>query len=512
MNLMTLFDNQVQWHGEAPAISMSSTQTTWSYQTLNERVKSVANHFFEKGIRQGDGVLILTPMSLELYVTLLALFRLGAVAVFIDPQSSQAHIAACVKKYALKAFVGIQKAHLLRLKHKAIRQIPIQISVGFMPFSHNLNHFVDVPTNSHPIVSVKGSDPALITFTSGSTGAPKAAVRSHSFLLKQYEVLSKNMFFEKDSVDISTLPIFILANLAAGMHSVIPNVNLLKPSEVAEEVLLNDIIRYQAQRIGGSPALINKLVGAIGSLNDVEKAKIKLTHLYVGGGPVYPKDLHALKTVLPHTEVIGLYGSTEAEPISHASVEEYNQERIQQTNHARGLFVGKPITDIEVKIISSEHSQFHMDNFDSIECDTGKRGEIIVSGEHVLQGYLNQEGDSENKIHVKGKVWHRTGDAGYFDNDGNLWLLGRYSQRIHYQGIILYPFAIEACFYDKGFSTALVMHKKQPCLVVENADIDSNLLSYFGISKTISVQKIPRDKRHNTKVDYTALNQLISQL
>lgn len=512
MNLMTLFDCQVENHGEAPAISMSATDTTWSYQTLNERVNFVANHFFEKGIRKGDGVLILVPMSLELYVTLLALFRLGAVAVFIDPQSTQAHIAACVEKYPLKAFVGIQKAHLLRLKHKAIRQIPIQISVGYMPFSHNLNYFLDVPTQAYPIVDVKPQDAALITFTSGSTGTPKAAVRTHSFLLKQYEVLSKNMLFDDGTVDISTLPIFILANLAAGMHSVIPNVNLLKPSDVSEQTLIQDVIDYQAKRIGGSPALINKLVHAVSSLSEAEKNKIQLTHLYVGGGPVYPKDLHALKKVLPQTEIIGLYGSTEAEPISHVLSTDYDEQKIQETNQARGLFVGKPIAEIKVKIIASEHSQFQMDNFDSIECEQGKRGEIIVSGEHVLQGYLNQVGDSENKIHVKGEVWHRTGDAGYFDDEGNLWLLGRYSQRIHYQGVIFYPFAIEACFYDKGFITALVMHKKQPCLVVENKEVDSQLLSYFGISKTLYVEQIPRDKRHNAKVDYTALHQLIAKL
>lgn len=506
---MTLFDEQVKAHAKAPAISMSERKTTWSYETLNHYVNCVAQEFLRKGIKKGDGVLILVPMSFELYTTLLALFRLGAVAIFIDPQSSEAHIAACVQKYPIKAFVGIQKAHLLRLKHQSIRQIPIQISVGFMPFSYNFKHFLNQKNLTLPFISVQSEDPALITFTSGSTGQPKAAVRTHGFLVKQYEVLAQNMLFSEGVVDISTLPIFILANLAAGMHSVIPNVNLLKPSHVSGEDLLLDIIHYKAQRIGGSPVLINKLVPAITHLKD--KSTISLTHVYMGGGPVYPKDLKTVQNLLPHTQVIGLYGSTEAEPISHVKSEEYSDTQINQTQMARGLFVGTPISQIDIKIISSENATFHMDSLTQIECLPGQRGEIIVQGEHVLKGYLNQEGDSENKIHVKEQIWHRTGDAGYFDENGNLWLLGRYSQRIHYQGTILYPFAIEASLYEKGFITALIMHKNMPYLVVENATLDEALLANFGTLKTMQIEKIPRDKRHNAKVDYQALKALIEK-
>jgi len=501
MNLMNLFDKNVKEFPNASALSMSSRNETWTYAGLNEKVNNAAQYFAKNGIVKGDGVLILVPMSFELYTTLLALFKLGAVAVFIDPQSSKDHIKACIKKYPLKAFIGVKKAHLLRVINKDIRQIPMHMTVGYLPFTKNLNKAHESTITSFTEkVEIQPDDPALITFTSGSTGKPKAAVRTHAFLLKQYEVLSKNMLFAQSEVDISTLPVFVLANLAAGMHSVIPNVNLLKPAEVDGKVLLDDIVKYKATRFGGSPVLVNKITEHL-----QQEVKCSLTHVYMGGGPVYPKILHDIQKRLPRSTVFGLYGSTEAEPIAHMSSFEYGHRQVTETKNCNGLYVGKPVAEVEIKIINSDLLTDDLKSFESIEVE---HGEIIVSGEHVLKGYLNGEGDAENKIHMGGKIWHRTGDAGYFDDHGELWLLGRYSQKIVTKERTLYPFAIEAALFEKGYQTALIMHEGKVCLVAELTSPNVNLKA-LGIEKVMLVNKIPRDKRHNSKVDYGALKELI---
>lgn len=97
MNLMTLFDKNVKQFPDASALSMSQRNETWTYAGLSDKVNQAAHYLQQEGIVKGDGVLILIPMSFELYTTLLALFKLGAVAVFIDPQSSKEHIKACIK-------------------------------------------------------------------------------------------------------------------------------------------------------------------------------------------------------------------------------------------------------------------------------------------------------------------------------------------------------------------------------------------------------------------------------
>lgn len=500
MNLMTLFDRNVKEFPDASALSMSQRTETWTYKELSKRVDQAAYYYQQQGISKGDGVFILVPMSFELYTTLLALFKLGAVAVFIDPQSSKEHIKACIQKYPLKAFIGIKKAHLLRLMNKDIRRIPMHLTIGYLPFTKNFYDCYSNENRSIDHVRVEENDPALITFTSGSTGKPKAAVRTHAFLLKQYEVLSKNMLFGNREVDISTLPVFVLANLAAGMHSVIPNVNLLKPAEVDGQVLLDDIVKYKATRFGGSPVLVNKITPYLNN-----ETLHSLTHVYMGGGPVYPSILYNLQQKLPRSTVYGLYGSTEAEPIAHMSSFEYGNQQLIATHAGEGLYVGTPIQEIDIKIINSDKLSVDLKSLSDVECH---RGEIIVSGEHVLKGYLNGEGDADNKIHIDGKIWHRTGDAGYFDESGKLWLLGRYSQKIISGDKVLYPFAIEATLFEKGHQTALIVHEGKVCLVAEKTSPAINLLA-LGIEKVILIDSIPRDKRHNSKIDYTALKALI---
>lgn len=146
-------------------------------------------------------------------------------------------------------------------------------------------------------------------------------------------------------------------------------------------------------------------------------------------------------------------------------------------------------------------------SFAEIECE---KGEIIVCGEHVLKGYLNGEGDAENKIHMEGKIWHRTGDAGYFDESGELWLLGRYSQRIMLADNVIYPFAVEATLFEKGYQTALIVHDGKVCLVAEGTSPAVNLTA-LGIEKVILIDSLPRDKRHNAKIDYGALKEKLKQ-
>lgn len=112
---------------------------------------------------------------------------------------------------------------------------------------------------------------------------------------------------------------------------------------------------------------------------------------------------------------------------------------------------------------------------------------------------------------MNNQIWHRTGDAGYFDENGDLWLLGRYSQRVEYKGEFIYPFAIEAAFYDKGYKTALVKHNNKITLVSENNRPSEDLLNAFNIENCIIVNLLPRDKRHNAKIDYAELKKILNQ-
>ncbi|NEQ26165.1 MAG: AMP-binding protein, partial [Microcoleus sp. SIO2G3] len=145
----------------------------------------------------------------------------------------------------------------------------------------------------------------------------------------------------------------------------------------------------------------------------------------------------------------------------------------------------------------------------------GQIGEIVVSGNHVLSGYLHGRGDADIKLRVGDRVWHRTGDAGCFDGQGRLWLLGRCGARIQDEFGVLYPFAVEAAVsqHSEIRRSALVQIQSQRWLVIE-AESPVNLhqlqqdLSWAQLHQIRQIRQIPVDRRHNAKIDYSALRKL----
>jgi acyl-CoA synthetase (AMP-forming)/AMP-acid ligase II len=158
--------------------------------------------------------------------------------------------------------------------------------------------------------------------------------------------------------------------------------------------------------------------------------------------------------------------------------------------------------------------------FDQLCQPQGASGEIVVSGEHVLAGYLHSSGEEENKLHVGSVCWHHTGDAGYVDALGRIWLLGRCAARVDDQRGALYPLGVEnaALRYDYVRRAAFAAHNGQRILVIElrrravKPDFASLLksLAFAGVDSIRIVNRLPMDKRHNAKVDYAALQELLA--
>jgi acyl-CoA synthetase (AMP-forming)/AMP-acid ligase II len=145
----------------------------------------------------------------------------------------------------------------------------------------------------------------------------------------------------------------------------------------------------------------------------------------------------------------------------------------------------------------------------------GRAGEIVVTGDHVLKGYLDGVGDEETKCKVAGEVWHRTGDAGLMDERGRLWLLGRCAARIADDHGELYPFTVEcvAMTFPEVRRAAALVRQGRRLLVVEAAEAGPKLaarlkqaVAWARIEEIRFLAAMPVDKRHNAKIDYPALH------
>ena len=526
MNICHILTEQAAERPNQPAIIEGAGKRTRSvtFAQLAERSAKAAALLRLSGLTQGDRILLFQLISIELYVALLSIFRLGLVATVLDPSAGRRHIEQCCEIARPKAFLGPARAHFLRLLCTSLRRIECHlVTTAWAPSAISWSKLARLsPLNS--IATCPSSHDALLTFTSGSTGTPKAAVRSHGFLRAQHEVLAASIELEPREVDLPTLPIFVLANLASGVTSVIPQCDLRKPGFIEPGPVLAQLERHQVTRTVGSPALYNRLLEGVRSIagNENERQEVRLgplRKLYTGGAPVFPRLLQELRAAMPKGHVIVVYGSTEAEPISHLNWEEASDRDRVGMYAGKGLLVGKPVNQIKLRIVDNRWGEplpdMNANEFVKLELPPMRRGEIVVNGPHVLTGYLNGVGDEETKFRVDDEIWHRTGDAGYLDKEGRLWLLGRAGAVIRDERGTIYPFAVECAASQLNWieRSALASLNGERLLAVQMkprvpADAEHKILatlSWARLDRVVSIPRIPVDRRHNAKVEYPSL-------
>jgi olefin beta-lactone synthetase len=527
MNIANILSRQSKQTPNAAAImdTKHGRERRISFVELEYASAQIATLLQQKGLQKGDAVLVFQTMSIELYSVLGALFRLGLIAVFVDPSAGIKRLEQCCSLYPVKGLIASPKAHLLRVVSRTLRNIPVKFSTGFwLPGATPLHSAKGL--GSSEIVTCDAAIPALMTFTSGSTGQPKAAVRTHGFLIAQHQTLAKNLELREGELDVSTLPIFVLANLASGVSSLIPNADLRSPGRVNAAPVVTQIQKHQPSRLSASPAFLERLIEHC----EVRGEKLSsLKKIYTGGAPVFPPVLEQTQRVASNATVTAVYGSTEAEPIAHIAWHEISEADKQRMLEGQGLLAGKPVMDISLRVFKDQwgraFAELTQQHFDEFTMHPMQVGEIVVSGEHVLHGYLNGVGDEETKFNVLefnggASRWHRTGDAGYLDEQGKLWLLGRCAAKIEDGYGVLYPFAAECAAYQHAGvkRVAAVLHKGKRLLLVEpkggeQPDLDA-LKSSLAWAKFVEVRlmTLPVDKRHNAKIDYGKLKGMLEKL
>jgi acyl-CoA synthetase (AMP-forming)/AMP-acid ligase II len=543
-----------------------------TFGELASRVAGLSAGLGERGVAPGDRVLLFVPMSIDLYLTLLACCHLGAVSVFVDAWADRARLERAVEAARPRALVGTPRAHLLRLVSRAVRAIPIPIVVGSRwrrlarlerPRTDARSSAATAQAAAAP-APVGLDTPALVTFTTGSTGRIKAAARSHGFLWAQHEVLAAHLGLTEADVDLPTLPVFVLNNLATGTSSVLPDLDPRRPAEIDPETIHCQIVAEHVTSASGSPAFFERLLGWC-----VERGSpLPVRALFTGGAPVLP---HVARLLADPRAVRGtahvVYGSTEAEPI--ASIEaremlramgEASQDRGEalavagpaasarqparrrhETDSAAapdprtggaepdpGICAGFPVPQIALRLIRPCNGPVVLgaQGWREWEVSTGEVGEIVVSGAHVLTGYWNDPAaERENKIRDGVQTWHRTGDAGRLDRAGRLWLMGRLRQRVERAGSVWWSAPAElialrlagvrhAAYFglpdhELGQRAVLCVEVAGGRLEPGDRDRLSRWLSPIPVDELRALERIPRDPRHQSKTDLEALLAII---
>jgi acyl-CoA synthetase (AMP-forming)/AMP-acid ligase II len=287
--------------------------------------------------------------------------------------------------------------------------------------------------------------------------------------------------------------------------------------------VLAQMRRHGVNTCTASPPFFDRIAAAIVA----DGTRPALRRILTGGAPVSHAQLRDWRRAFPETEILVVYGSTEAEPVAHLTAE----ERLS-FNRFPGFCVGRPGERVQAKIVRIHDGSIELgpEGWAGWELPAGEIGELIVSGDHVCRDYYqNPKAVTENKImDPDGGVWHRMGDTGSFDPEGRFWIAGRVHSTIRRGGELVHPQLVEqaAKGEDPRVRRAAAVGMPDPELgervvvVLETGEQGfqgeiAARLAAAGLTVDevrLTPEPLPVDPRHNSKIDYAKLRSWLLSL
>ena len=430
-SVLTSFVGDPAFGAEArrPALSLEDVET-WTYSELHECTNRYANALQELGVRYGDRVGILLFNSLEYWALHLAITKLGAIAVRLNFR-----LAAPELRYILQdSECKVVCFHdILTPTIDDIRQdLPAHGYICFQYDSSSCPPWAKAGTvmlqasaadvaGTRPI---SPDDPAMLMYTSGTTGRPKGAVWTHANTLWFGAIQVMQWGYDSTTVALTSGPLYhvgafedlLLPALLVRGHAVVTRSRGFAIDRLARVLVargVTDALLY--------PFMIYDLLEKP-ELRDVQFPR--LHRLVTGGSPILEWAVRELQRRFPSVELIQTYGLTEGGGITTAMPDGEGWDRRES--------VGRPLPLTEVQIVDEEHGA---------PVPVGDIGEILVRSPSVSPSYW---GKPEESAQTFDKGWCRTGDLGRVSQGGYVTITGRKKDMIKSGGENIYPIEIES--------------------------------------------------------------------
>ena len=411
-----------------------------SYSELDDVIKKIADECFADIERCNIGIVVNSPMLFTM--SLMAVSYLGCVAVPIYAHTGKEKIKELVKQFSLEYVIFEKGYDVLNCEESTtvLSDLIIhkEVSVG-------KNH------------SDKNCE--IILLTSGTTGAPKGIMLSRDNIKSNVEAigdylrltLNDKIFMVKNMNHSSSIIGELLVGLD-NMCTIVFNSKVLTASSMVNSICDNNITVFFAV-----PTILREIILKHKQLNLEKIGHLRIINFY--GAPMSSQDIDKLVELLPNCNLIYSYGLTEASPrVTYIM----GSDLLKKAGSS-----GRPIKNVKIEI-----SNKGIDN----------NGEIVVSGPNVMLGYYN-DAEKTRKTIVDGKLY--TGDYGYIDEDGYLYVQGRKDNMIISAGKNIYPEEIE-----QVLQTAEGV--KEVIAYIVTDDIEPNMSSLFEVCKNrLENYKIP---------------------
>ncbi len=419
MNLAHLVEQHARRLGDKPAVAWGDQ--TWDWAALDRRVKQMAAVFADYGITKGDRVLVQSRNCNQLFESMFACFRLGAVWVPANFRGAPDDLAWMAELSGAKLLL----CDAAFPEHAEIAGPEKVIAIGPAEFATDIDALMQDADGMPPLATVDRDDPCWFFFTSGTSGRPKASVLTHGqigFVINNHLCdLVPGSTHEDASLVVAPL------SHGAGMHQLMmaargaPTILTSAPKFDTGEIwrLVED---WRVTNMFTVPTILKMLVEAP-DVHEFDHSSLR--YVIYAGAPMYRTDqIKALEVLGPVLvqyfglgEVTG--NITVLPPHEHATLDD-----------AKVGTCGFPRTGMQVEIQDASGAP----------CDIGETGEICVAGPAVFAGYW-QNPDANEKSFRNGMF--RTGDLGHMDAEGYVYITGRESDMYISGGSNIYPREIE---------------------------------------------------------------------
>lgn len=423
MDTYKLISDQAGKYGVKPALIFHDQSI--SFGELPDRVFRLANGLKKLGFEKGDRIGICLPNCPEFVFSYLACFVLGGVAVPLDFMLKSEEIFSCLNHSEAKFFVYQCREDLS--KDLLQKNVPgLKAVVSITRDTQKACEFKDLMASAQAAcekIPVRDYDPAMIMYTSGTTGSPKGILLTYRHLNGSPEAMKYFVDLSEKDVKLAAIPFSHIGGFIYIQNCLIFGITLIIMDRFHPYEFLKLVAQYRVTCFHIVPPMYTALL----SLKQIEKFDLSsLRWVVVFGAPSSPEIMEKFHKSCPNAKLLNGWGMTETCPPN--TVTPLGSDNIAS--------VGKPSPLCDIKIVDEKDH----------ELAAGSVGEIIIRGWIIMKEYYKDPHGTARAIR---NGWLYTGDLGKKDREGFLYIVGRKKEMIKVAGQIVYSPEVESVLYKK---------------------------------------------------------------
>lgn len=408
-----LFDEKVRT--QAGDIFIENLENQFTYQQLDDQVQILVTELKNKGVRLGDRILVVAENCSEHIALILAISKVGAWSCGVNARMSKGEINTFVKKADPRLIYFTSRISKDAKAHGQDYQAISSVLAG-----------LECTQTREEAVAQDGalaSQIAAIIFTSGTTGEPKGVLVSHAGLLKFAEVSTQSRELNSKDKSYAYVPMthifglgtVLSASLYAGSRLVMRHA--FDPADVFKSLEFGGITNLQ-----GPPTMFSRLIQWLDQQGITHPRCPDLRYVYCGAAPL---DMPLKKRV---EEIFGM-------PLHHGyGLSEYAGAiaLVKKDEGRADTSAGYVVDGGRIRIVNSEGQ----------DLPVGEKGQILMKGIGLMPGYFRDPIATDKAIDQQG--WYASGDIGYIDHAGAIFVVGRLKEMIIRSGFNVYPGELES--------------------------------------------------------------------